>query len=418
MVMEQILDNLDLFCAWRLGATCKYLHRIILEDDGYWKRRARQTIGIQLLEPSESGLLDTDCIVSCRKSRINSNALPLKDQALVHDPALNGHKELLKIYVLKPIFVAAAAGNAVMPTSPLEALTGSGASRNNGITDLFELLQSLSLWENFVSRDKTCSVSGPEGSVSHCKLGLFGPGIESARTKHLVHRIVQAHDSSLNAVDFVAGLPGGIGSGVRVKFEKGRVFDLVCLYTNSGRLREDREGVGRLLARHNRMLAHNVVDEEDHDVIDLDKKEWLHENVLKVLPTLDVLLFAIDVAAGTGNYKYIKRELDVMLSASSKDLPLIILCCFNTSDGRGNNADPVHRPDFDMVELSDALEMTRLNQRPWSIFEVDVKDMKGFVNALRWVFYRREKQMNRLKYHNGIANSSLAKLQERLKSLW
>ena len=42
------------------------------------------------------------------------------------------------------------------------------------------------------------------------RLALFGPGIESPRTKHLVHRMVQAHNSSFNAIDFVAGLPGKI----------------------------------------------------------------------------------------------------------------------------------------------------------------------------------------------------------------
>ncbi len=29
-----------------------------------------------------------------------------QDRALVHDPVLNGHKELLKIYILKPTFRA------------------------------------------------------------------------------------------------------------------------------------------------------------------------------------------------------------------------------------------------------------------------------------------------------------------------
>ena len=178
-----------------------------------------------------------------------------RDRALVHDPSLNGHKELLKIYILKPTFRAAAAhkagggggGDIGLGRRPLQLNSTGNRPAAGG---LFGLLQSLSLWEEFVSRDIMDT-----SQVSHTKLALFGPGIESSRTKHLVHRIVQAHDSSLNAVDFVAGLPGGIGSGVRVKFEKGRVFDLVCLYTNSGRLREDHRGVARLLARHNHMLG-------------------------------------------------------------------------------------------------------------------------------------------------------------------
>ena len=40
------------------------------------------------------------------------------------------------------------------------------------------------------------------------RCALFGPGIESARTKHLVHRIVNARDDLFEAVEFVSGLPG------------------------------------------------------------------------------------------------------------------------------------------------------------------------------------------------------------------
>ena len=64
--------------------------------------------------------------------------------------------------------------------NPLQQGTG-----NRG--GLFGLLQSLSLWEEFVSRAPDVDTS----QVSHTKIALFGPGIESPRTKHLVHRIVQ-----------------------------------------------------------------------------------------------------------------------------------------------------------------------------------------------------------------------------------
>ena len=382
LVMEKVLDFLDLPSAWRLGTTCKYLHRVILEEDKYWRRRARQTLRIQLVpseSPGEVGVrLDSD-----------------QDRALIGDPSLNGHAELLKIFLLKPAFAA--------------ALPHHTKSKGR-ISDLFGLLQSLSLWEDLVHRGEDCLV---DAAVSHCKLALFGPGIESPRTKHLVHRIVQAHDSSLNAVDFVAGLPGGIGSGVRVKFEKGRVFDLVCLYTNSGRLREDYEGVERLLARNNRMLTRNADAEEE-------EMEWLHDNVLRVLPTLDVLLFAIDansVPLDLGDpqhpqIKYIKRELDIMIRASSKHVPVVVLCCSDTASQPTSD-----RPNYDVIGLSKALCMGQL-QRPWSIFEVNIRDMKGFVNALRWIFYRREKEKNQLRYHKEIANCSSSELQERLRSLW
>ena len=106
---------------------------------------------------------------------------------------------------------------------------------------------------------------------------------------------------------------------------------------------------------------------------------------------------------------------------------MVVLCCFDTSatdprlavEGSSRSQGSQKRPNFDMVELANALNMGSLNPRPWSIFEVDAKDMKGFVNALRWIFYRQEKQRNQLKYHCSVANcNSTDELQERLRSLW
>ena len=49
--------------------------------------------------------------------------------------------------------------------------------------------------------------------------------------------------------------------------------------------------------------------------------QWLHQNVLRVLPTLDVLLFAIDVTSLEAvDMKYVKRELDIMLQVSKPNL--------------------------------------------------------------------------------------------------
>ncbi len=74
------------------------------------------------------------------------------------------------------------------------------------------------------------------------RLALFGPGIESVNTKHVVHKIVNSHTCLFNAVDFVNGLPGGFGAGVRIDFRRMYKFDLMCLYTNSQRVREHQKG--------------------------------------------------------------------------------------------------------------------------------------------------------------------------------
>jgi hypothetical protein len=49
--------------------------------------------------------------------------------------------------------------------------------------------------------------------------------------------------------------PGGFGSGVRVDFKKSYLFELICLYTNSERVRERQQGLNRLLASNNRLLV-------------------------------------------------------------------------------------------------------------------------------------------------------------------
>ena len=40
------------------------------------------------------------------------------------------------------------------------------------------------------------------------KLALLGPGIESTRTKHLVHKLVNAHDDCLNVIGMVPSTTG------------------------------------------------------------------------------------------------------------------------------------------------------------------------------------------------------------------
>ena len=66
---------------------------------------------------------------------------------------------------------------------------------------------------------------------------------------------MNSHTSLFDALSFVSGLPGGFGSGVRIDFRKTYTFDLMCLYTNSARVRETQRGIDRLLAANNRLLS-------------------------------------------------------------------------------------------------------------------------------------------------------------------
>jgi len=90
-------------------------------------------------------------------------------------------------------------------------------------------------------------------------------------------------------------ISGGFGSGVRIDFKKSYTFELICLYTNAERVRECQQGLNRLLASNNRLLVSDVTPE-----IVLPEK-FLHENVIKLLPTLDALLFAVDDTVEDGD---------------------------------------------------------------------------------------------------------------------
>ena len=90
------------------------------------------------------------------------------------------------------------------------------------------------------------------------RLAIFGPGIESRRNKKFIFKMINAHNSSLNAKTFVPGLPGGMGSGVRIDFNNLYTFDLICLYTNTLRLRQTLSGHERLEAANNRLLKRDV----------------------------------------------------------------------------------------------------------------------------------------------------------------
>ena len=229
---------------------------------------------------------------------------------------------------------------------------------------------------------------------------LFGPGIESENTKHLVHKMVNAHTSLFNAVDFVPGLPGGFGSGVRIDFRAMYTLDLMCLYTNSERIRESRRGLERLQAQHNRLLTADLPLDESKE----DRYQCLHPSVLKLLPTLDALFFALDASVFSVNMTvedkerelaYLKGELGIMIDGLRKcqsHLPILVLSCYLGSENEGT---------VEPEELAKKLGLDdeRWSSRPWAVFKVDISTMEGMGRALDWALYHVHKRQNNLAYH-------------------
>jgi hypothetical protein len=211
-----ILEKLPLSSIHQLGAVCHGLHLRIHQNGYFWHRKVRQQLDLFVLDP-DYGLKDQEWWPQARTAR-----------GLIQDPTIQGAKELFLLY-------------------SKEFQSFATASKNKEKSDLEKLVQYF--WSHFSKKAED------DRSNTPARLALFGPGIESPRTKHLVHRMVNAHDNCLNAISFVPGLPGGFGSGVRIDFKQLYTFDLMCLYSNSKKVRESHNGLERLLASHNRLLA-------------------------------------------------------------------------------------------------------------------------------------------------------------------
>jgi hypothetical protein len=124
-----------------------------------------------------------------------------------------------------------------------------------------------------------------------------------------------------------------------------------------------------------------------------------HQYVLKLLPTLDGLIFAVD-AKDHLDHALVKSELQIMLRGLEADLgaggqsgspiPLLILCC--------TNSEPC---DIDLKLLATNLDMDNLKakRRPWAMFKVDIGTMAGVEQALTWVLYHNQKQKTDWQYH-------------------
>ena len=205
-------------------------------------------------------------------------------------------------------------------------------------------------------------VNLPAEEQCSARLVLFGPGIESEFTKLLVHKIVNARSSTFDAVEFVKGLPGGIGSGVRINYKHMYNFDLMCLYTNSARLREDNVPLRGYEAR---------LDPNWNKIIALDSlnngKLVLQPGISKLIPTIHALVYALDctvkeASSHESDLDICRRELGIVLESQEKfntPTPVLVLSCHTQS--RTNK--------WKLDEIVEGLHLRKLS-RPWAVFEV------------------------------------------------
>ena len=122
-----------------------------------------------------------------------TNDLLASISAIIKDPTLQGNKELFLLH-----------------SKEFQKAVRTVRSDKEGKSEWEKWFQFIQTHlNNQLHKSSRFLDSFNDGSFQP-RLALFGPGIESPRTKHLVHRMVQAHNSSFNAIDFVAGLPGKV----------------------------------------------------------------------------------------------------------------------------------------------------------------------------------------------------------------
>eukprot|EP00092_Neocalanus_flemingeri_P010169 GFUD01010959.1.p1 GENE.GFUD01010959.1~~GFUD01010959.1.p1 ORF type:complete len:400 (+),score=126.28 GFUD01010959.1:108-1202(+) len=357
-IVQHIVSYLSLQDICHLGATCRHGHSLT-QDEYFWEFQVRKQFGLYF----------TADLSKVTEALTKSTHHPL--EGVAYDPNVQGNREISVIY---------------SPEFRRIMIERKGKAKQDPFRAMKDILPRLLAFY----------VSSPEEYFS-ARLALFGPGIESTNTKLLVHKIVDARSSTFDAVEFIKGLPGGIGSGVKINYNHMYNFDLMCLYSNSESIREtvyhNRNGA-RLDPNLNRML-----------VKDSTGKLAIQPSIVKLLPTLHALVFAIDTAVDSREkvaeeVEGMRKELGVMLESQSKFnlcIPLLVLACRNESVGANCF--------ISLEEIIVGLELLEMKS-PWGVFEVCCENMRGVEKGLDWVLHHLAKKRRELSYHSMQGQSS------------
>jgi hypothetical protein len=357
-IIQQIVVYLSLQDLCQLGATCHHAH-LLTHDEDLWSFQVKKKY--RLLNLSNSQLRDVDF----RQVWPDLNKFPT--DGVLCDSSLQGSRELAIVYseefrkILREKSVK-------KKQDPFRVMLE---------TSIKDILPRLLAFYVAIPREEQCSA----------RLVLFGPGIESPNTKLLVHKIVNARSSTFDAVEFISGLPGGIGSGVRINYKHMYNFDLMCLYTNSEAIRNTLRGYSRLSPAHNRM----IVEERSGGEASLR----LQPSISHLLPTLHGLLYALDVTVHDDMdvaqvMGHMRKELDIVLDGVGRFnivLPLSILAC--TSGERG----------ISLVDLVEGLNLRNL-ECPWGLWSCEVDNMRGCEKSLDWILHHIHRKRRDWDYHS------------------
>jgi hypothetical protein len=194
-------------------------------------------------------------------------------------------------------------------------------------------------------------ITGPKDLI------MFGPGLES-HTSPLVQNLLWDESKRFQTVGMIPG-HAGFGSGIRIKLQN-NLFNLITLYTNCMKERENRTNSDRL-ATTNRLVLSNHIDNYD-----------ISPQVRDVCREASGLVYVID-ASRENSLDDFCTELQVMTREFSY-LPLLILSCIRSADTK-------RWPAIDVVR---GLQLSSLGNQ-WLVQDCCVDNMKGVEEGFVWV---------------------------------
>jgi hypothetical protein len=186
---------------------------------------------------------------------------------------------------------------------------------------------------------------------------MFGPGLESY-TSPLVKNLLWDETKRFQTMGMIPG-HAGFGSGIKIKL-RNYIFNLITLYTNCMKERENRTNSDRLI-NTNRLVQSNHIDNFD-----------ISPQVRDVCREASGLVYVID-ASRDNKLSDFCTELQVMTREFSY-LPLLILSCIiNTDTKRWSGIDVVR--DLQLSSLG--------NQ--WLVQDCCVDNMEGVEEGFVWL---------------------------------
>jgi len=369
-IFHHFVSYLSLQDICQFGAICRYAY-FLTHNEKFWAfqiRKEWKTVYVK-----DGSELETAWPESNR----------LNIHGILCDPHLLGNRELFIIY-----------------SSEFRRLTRDKSAKKKR-KDPFRTMLETNTVKDMIPRLLAFYVSLPQEEQCSARLVLFGPGIESDRTHDLVQKIVNARSSTFDAIEFIRGLQGGVGSGVRINYKHMYNFDLMCLYTNRQNQRLLNKGEARLNPRNNI----TVIQDQSGNIS-------LRPEIIKLLPTLHALVFAIDATISQEeNYMeslaIMRKELDILLRGLETfkiSLPLVVLAC--TQEQTLQQDHPLRRNRDKILQeripVKDIISGLKLHDyaSAWGVWQVEVENMRGAEKGFDWILHHLRKKRKDWNYHH------------------